>query len=418
MSKYSHKIHALIYAVFSLGLLYFLHLLPVNQLFIDPFSEAIKHHDIVDITFSKFRDHNAPGLFDARIVIVNSGVTDREKIAGAIRLADKMEAGAIGLDLLFDSTLQNRKDSLLQTAIQEAQDKLVMGYSLGEISPRGEFIAGMQSHTFFRKGLQEGYVNLGTNDGFSVRAFNPYKQEEGQTKTAFATVLAQMMDSSLANDLKKRNYNSEWINFRRVQPGASSMKFPVNSKKTVSYILVDIEKFLADSAQYNISFLKDKIVLIGFCGENETAFSMKDRYFTPLNEQYTGRSLPDMHGVVIHANIISMLLDRDFINDAGENAIYLISFLIFYFNFFFFTRIHHRYHLLQRLTIRMFQILEFIFFFSLCVVLLAFFNLKLGFFIIATSIILSYELFLIYDRKMVDSVEARIYKIKKMLSKR
>jgi hypothetical protein len=37
------------------------------------------------------------------------------------------------------------------------------------------------------------------------------------------------------------------------------------------------------------------------------------RYYTPLNERYAGRSLPDMFAVEIHANIIKMIRDRKYI---------------------------------------------------------------------------------------------------------
>ena len=76
-------IHALTYSGFSLLFVYLMHHLPVNQLFIDPFSEAIKSHDIMDVAFSKFRDKRKIS-FDSRIVIINSGITDRAKLAKTI----------------------------------------------------------------------------------------------------------------------------------------------------------------------------------------------------------------------------------------------------------------------------------------------------------------------------------------------
>ena len=70
-------------------------------------------------------------------------------------------------------------------------------------------------------------------------------------------------------------------------------------------------------------------------GENEKAYSMKDRYFTPLNEKYSGRSHPDMHGVLVHANIISMIQHADYINEVSEVRLYIIAFLLFLSIFFF-----------------------------------------------------------------------------------
>ena len=46
----------LLFSFFSLAILFVLHHIPFNQLFIDPFSEAIKNHDVTDIALSDFRE--------------------------------------------------------------------------------------------------------------------------------------------------------------------------------------------------------------------------------------------------------------------------------------------------------------------------------------------------------------------------
>ena len=41
----------------------------------------------------------------------------------------------------------------------------------------------------------------------------------------------------------------------------------------------------------------DKVVLLGYMGNKiDDAFDFEDRFFTPLNEQISGRSVPDMNG--------------------------------------------------------------------------------------------------------------------------
>ena len=410
MTKYRQTLHAAIFAALSLLLLYALHLLPINQLFIDPFSEAIKHHDVMDVSFSKFRNHNKPELFDKNIIIINSGITDREKLANTINLVNARGSKAIGLDLILDTLYEKHSDTLLRDALQNANDKIVLGFTLNELSKQITMNVNLHSLPFFCNGLKQGYVNLATNDGFSVRAFVPYLITSNERIPAFSTQLASMLDSNIQKILKYRNNNTEWINFRRVQPGKSSMIYPINRKKAVHYILMEMDKFIADSSLYDSSFFKDKIVLIGFCGETENSLSMNDRYFTPLNEQYTGRSLPDMFGVVIHANIISMLLDKDFIEEFYISLIYLIAFLISFINYFCFKGIIQKYRFMQRLYVRLFQILEFLFFFSTAIIILAFWNWKLSFFFIATTIILSFELFHIYESKLHDHFDKWISK--------
>jgi CHASE2 domain-containing sensor protein len=62
------------------------------------------------------------------------------------------------------------------------------------------------------------------------------------------------------------------------------------------------------------SELKGKIVLLGYMGvPGKTLPNDEDRFFTPLNPQLSGRSHPDMYGVVVHANILRMALDKDYV---------------------------------------------------------------------------------------------------------
>jgi CHASE2 domain-containing sensor protein len=41
--------------------------------------------------------------------------------------------------------------------------------------------------------------------------------------------------------------------------------------------------------------------------------SWEDKFYTPLNKKLAGKSNPDMFGVVVHANIISMILREDYV---------------------------------------------------------------------------------------------------------
>lgn len=90
---------------------------------------------------------------------------------------------------------------------------------------------------------------------------------------------------------------------------------------------------------------------------------MKDRYYTPLNERSSGRSIPDMFGVIIHANIISMLLDEDYIDDVPEWLLYLFSFLYFYQLLYFLKVVEKNFFTVA--FIRLIQILQFVFIFLL-----------------------------------------------------
>lgn len=400
-----NSIHALIYAFGGSLFLFLLHHLPVNQIFIDPFSEAIKNHDIMDIAFSKFRNHNDPAFFDPRIVIINSKVTNREQIANTVGYLNRNKAAVIGVDILFDTVYYTKQDTLLQNAFLSTE-QLVLGTTFLETKNHYESKLEFQSDSFFSKNKHQGYVNLGTNDGYSVRAFEPYHVINGIETKSFAMQIASMYNPDINKLSQLKAHTKEWINFKRLQPGVQNMRAPFNSKQAVHYVMLHIDRFLEDSSQFDSNYFKDKIVLIGFCGENDNSLSMHDRYFTPLNEQYTGRSLPDMHGVVIHANIISMILDQDFIFDIPGSIIFILSVLIFFINYFVFKKMAPKDYFRSIPYIRFIQIIEFFALLGICLSLLLFGNIKLGFIFLTTTIIISYELYELYEHKLKQYPEA------------
>ncbi len=363
----------------------------------------------MDIAFSKFRDKKESSLYDNRIIIINSRITDRTELAHTIRFLNNQNVKVIGVDLLLDSLYGTPGDTLLRDAIQKC-DRIVLGYTFLEGTVHEQSRFGLQPDSFFCYNTKMAFVNLGSNDGLSVRTFEPYHLISGQTGEAFAVKIAGLYDSSISDELRKRDHTKEWINFRRVQPGAQNMFYPVNSSQVIHYTQLEINNFLHDTSQFERDYFKDKIVLIGFCGENEQAVSMKDRYYTPLNEQYTGRSLPDMHGVVVHANIISMLLDRDFIYDVSNTGIYLVSFLLFVLNYMLFAKIHHMDFFRSLPYIRIIQVIQFFLILGICLALLLSANVKLGFTFLATCVILSYELYEAYDQKLKVKIQSKASK--------
>jgi hypothetical protein len=177
-------LHGLVFSILSVSFLFFLHHLPINQIFIDPFSEAIKSQDVMDISISKFRNHKDPSLFDNQVFIINSQVTDREEIAKTVKFLKEHEVGAVGIDLVFDSLHNDYKDTLLAEALDG--DNIVLGYSfLEKIKREEDSEKDLESHPYFTKNVNQAFVNLASNDGFSVRAFEPFHSVEGNNEESF-----------------------------------------------------------------------------------------------------------------------------------------------------------------------------------------------------------------------------------------
>ena len=64
--------------------------------------------------------------------------------------------------------------------------------------------------------------------------------------------------------------------------------------------------------------IKDKIVIFGFLVERLGDPSWSDKFYTPLNKKLAGKANPDMFGVVVHANIVSMILNEDVVTQMEE----------------------------------------------------------------------------------------------------
>jgi len=95
------------------------------------------------------------------------------------------------------------------------------------------------------------------------------------------------------------------------------------------------------SGEIGIS-LKDKIVILGFMGpdfsqENE---SVTDKFYTPMNQKYAGKSVKDMFGVIIHANVISMIRDEKYLEVFPKIYDLLIGIMLVLFNVGFFLYIN------------------------------------------------------------------------------
>jgi CHASE2 domain-containing sensor protein len=88
--------------------------------------------------------------------------------------------------------------------------------------------------------------------------------------------------------------------------------------------------------------IKDNIVIFGYLGSYIGDPSWSDKFFTPLNNKVAGRANPDMFGLIVHANIVAMILNEDYVNELAEWQNYLIAFLFCFVNIAVFFWINHK----------------------------------------------------------------------------
>ena len=115
-----------------------------------------------------------------------------------------------------------------------------------------------------------------------------------------------------------------------------------NDFEPINYI-GNFEKFFFMEAQdilsedADASLVNDKIVILGSFKALSSSILLQDVFFTTLNKEYSGKTYPDMYGTVIQANIISMILNNNFISFMPPWLSIVIAFIITYLNMLLFT---------------------------------------------------------------------------------
>jgi CHASE2 domain-containing sensor protein len=173
-----------------------------------------------------------------------------------------------------------------------------------------------------------GYANYIINDDNfrTVRVFTPRQSVRDIYQNCFAVAVAHIYSPDAVKSLLKRRNEIEIINFKR------------NINK---YIHIDISDIINRS--FDFSIIKNKIVLIGYMGPDVNSPTTEDIFFTPLNSQFVGKTHPDMYGVVVWANIISMILEGSYFEQIPEWMSLLFTILLIYFNMIIFTTLREKY---------------------------------------------------------------------------
>jgi CHASE2 domain-containing sensor protein len=256
--------------------------IPFNFHFLQPVESVLYDFDYNDLAYSQLHKSNA--AFDERIVIVNIGDTDRAGIAAILQKLNTAKPSVIGADILFESVKDPKQDATLVAVIKSIPN-LVLCNKINDTGTSG---------IFNQYATKSGYANFYGEKGNVIRYFAPIKNINGTQHKSFAAAITFIADSSAYLRLRRRDKHVEVINYRR---------------EASKYLVVDYHDLLANKVAPES--LKDKIVLVGYLSSNPD--NIEDKHFTPMNPVFMGKSLPDNFGVIIHANIISMVLDNDYI---------------------------------------------------------------------------------------------------------
>lgn len=301
----------------------------------DPIGDAIGDVEITDLVFSEIREIQA---VDKNVVLVNIGSLSRREIAQELQIINQFEPAVIGIDSYFWNLKEDSLgDILLHRALSKIKN-LVLVSELEYDQLTDQYDSIKFSNSFFNVG-SNGFANLETDaltqHQFKVcRSFPPQRVINGEKELAFSVKMCELYDADKTQNFLKKTNEYEIINYR-----GNIMDF-AQTKFGGRYTALDVHDVF--QKRFTPEVIKGKIVLFGFMGDDFDDRSWEDKFYTPLNVKYAGRSNPDMFGVVIHANIVSMILNQDFIGKQSQFSSILVGLIICFFTVLLFTWIYKR----------------------------------------------------------------------------
>ena len=132
---------------------------------------------------------------------------------------------------------------------------------------------------------------------------------------------------------------------------------------------------------------------------------IEDKKFTPMNDKFAGKSLPDMNGIVVQANIISMVLDSNYIKKTPNWVAWLVAIVIGWIHMSLFIRFYLEDHIWFHLVAKLAQVFSAIFFAYLGMYIFDKFGIKLDMkytlyvIVLAVDVIYFYEAFVSWLHK-------------------
>ncbi len=371
------KLHIALCTVFIFGFLGLLNFIPAQFEILDPIGKALQDFELTDLVFSELRTEQLP---DTNVVLVNIGHLNRAQIGRQISNLAKHNPAVIGVDAFFRKRKSFDEDVQLIMAVNQA-NPIVMVSELVLPNEHGCFDSIATSHVQFNQFAENGFANMLTAaEGFkTTREFVPKNCVADTQELSFAAKLVSFYKPEKLNLLLDRQSETEVINWRG------------NHSK---FFTLDALEVLNEST--DLSFVKGKIVMLGYMGNRIGENSLEDTFYTPMNRQSGSKTFPDMYGVVVHANIVSMILNNAYINTLPNWLTVIIAILIVLANvtLFFWVGTHHK--LYYDLITKTIQLVEVGIIFFLNLMILLYFELKIDLTIAMIALVFSGDLTELY----------------------
>ncbi|MBU3011398.1 CHASE2 domain-containing protein [Polaribacter vadi] len=306
-----------IFTYIALGLLSFIFF---NISVFDFIEDAFDDFSYLDLVQSKniFKYDKV----NSDIILVNIENRDREELAFLIDHLANQSPKVIGVDAVFREQKDQFKDSILALTIKEHQDLLV-----------GSFVyPNIQNHKMFAFSNQ-GFVN-----------FNPVADKNNVIRD-FVTQKDSL--SSFSYQIASKASKKEIA----MNSGVRPIKYYGNYQQFLHMSFNDV------MLQETIPYLKNKVVILGYLGlPLGNVNDILDKKFTPINTNFTGKTIPDMYGVTVHANIINSLIKEDFIKETPTFILIIINLIVTFLTSWLFVIIYSKGFTHETLIEKVFQL--------------------------------------------------------------
>ncbi len=359
-----------------------------NSDFLNTINNQIQDFKFNDIVFSRLRNHETVEK-DTNIVIVNIGNLQREGITKEIDFINRYNPAVIGVDITFPREKSPEIDIALAKSFLKVKN-LVLASKLSSAGNDDEYNNVEKSIPLYTQYAKSGYVNFVDAEFRTAREFTPRVYIDQNEELAFAVRVAQLFNPDAARKFLARNNKREMIYYERnlnkytVLDWDDILKIN-NGNKTGETI--DTNNNILDNKYKHL--ISGRIVLLGFVGPELGSLSEEDNFYTPMNPQYIGKAYPDMYGVVVHANIISMILNKKYINVLPDIWVTILIIILSYLTMAGFTYMRSRFEEAYEGLSLIFVFAEAFLFLGASLSLLYYFNyyldLKTMFFVLAVS---------------------------------
>lgn len=357
ITKYLYERDTIFATVAVFVFLILLGMIPINFYVLNPMKTALKDFDFNDIAYSKLEKGKYDSV-DRRIVIVNTGKLERAEIGFLIEKINTYEPKVIGLDIFFTAPKEEepQEDSILREAFRKTNN--LVAVSVGEWN-KDSF--NIMPNAFDDVLQKRGYANLIGEQIGTIREFSPFEQVNRQKYPQIATAIVKEFDPSAYHKLKKRHKDQEIINY---------------TKRVDRYQVLSAEDVMTDNIDTNGRVkIKNQIVLLGYV--NNDPNDVEDKKFTPLNSQVAGKAIPDMNGIFVQANIITMILDGEYIKKMPKWVAWVVAIIIGWIHMSLYIRYYLENHIWFHLVAKLTQVFSVLLFAYLGMIIFDKFEVKL-----------------------------------------